>query len=155
MQNPSNTGKTIESSRPAYAVMRAYSEIQYQVFGSYHPLYYMQIEEVVECPAFKRFEDLSVWLQQNNFPVSTGDQRFVSYISYVVRHFAPVIGMPPPQRLKNPVLLKAFCEQANEDAADSDAPEPVRSDEQMRELYRKVFDPSMCTDSQFRRIGLL
>lgn len=155
MQSQSNTGETTESSRPAYAVMRAYSEIQYDVFGSYHPLYYMPIEEVVGSPAFKKFEDLAVWLQRNNFPVSTGDQRFVSYISYVVSHFAPVIGMPAPQRLKNPVLLKAFCEQANEARADNGAPEPIRSDEQMRELYRKVFDPSMCTDSQFRRIGLL
>ena len=155
-QNASNTGTNTNcksSSYSAYALMRAYCDVHKSRLGVRPPCFFQSPEDFFESPQYVIFRGLSIWLTENGVPVTTGDKRHVQYVEFAIDSLMFSVGIPHPKHLMNRRLLQEFCKIQNH--TQQPAPPPKRTKEELVELYRKVFDPVLCTNSQLKRIDLL
>lgn len=101
---------------------------------------------------WKSFQTVLKFLLSKGFRVTWKEAAWVGYVKYVFASLKPTV--PQPGQLKNELLLKNYLRMVPVDD-DLPPPEPLRSDEDLEALYKRVVvHPISSDDHTMAVLGL-
>ena len=122
-----------DAERRTLFLAYAYQKLRREEEGFGFHLWSEKIEDARKHRVFKTFTTVRKWIESGGWEITCNTVHWYGYLSFVFRTMRPVI--PHPGQLKNKKLLADYLQSASSKTA-----EPVRSQEEVEELYDRILD---------------